>query len=83
LGVEKYTDVLSAFQGRHISTPSIRQHENSGILTIAETVGGGRDGAECMVHDLVYTAEAKAERRLWREQDKRDAARDLLAPIYG
>jgi predicted ATPase len=21
--------------------------------------------------------------RLWREQDKRDAARDLLAPIYG
>ena len=21
--------------------------------------------------------------RLWRDQDKRDAARDLLAPVYG
>jgi len=66
-------------------------HHLRGELLISE---GNREGAEACFRKALAIARHQAARllelraasslaRLWREQRKRDAARDLLAPIYG
>jgi predicted ATPase len=66
-------------------------HHLRGELLISE---GNREGAEACFRKALAIARQQAARllelraasslaRLWREQRKRDAARDLLAPIYG
>jgi len=39
-----------------------------------------RDGA---AGEILRLLAAMSMARLWRDQDKRDEARDLLAPVYG
>jgi adenylate cyclase len=55
--------------------PSLRQAE-------IERVKRKRPG-DLNAYDLVLRALAISLARLWQEQGKRDAARDLLVPIYG
>jgi predicted ATPase len=68
-------------------------HRLRGELLLTASAGNHREAASCFRQALAIARQQQAKSlelraaislsRLWQRQDKRDAARQLLAPVYG
>ena len=78
-------------QGNHFCEPDIFRMRGEALVTLSPT---RHDDAEAAFHEALAVARRQSCRilelraavslaRLWTTKDRRDAARDLLTPIYG